>query len=114
MGWITGAHHQCQPHPTPCCCRPHGTHPHAFKQLLIGWGRRCSLSTTTGRGGDDTASTSTSRTTTGSRGGGTTRKREGMTPTPPLRAPARRVDCGHLRRWNEGDDTTTRGHDNDA
>src|ERR1700733_2505590 len=111
VGWVMGAHRQRHPRH----CGQHGTCPRAFKQLLVWWDRRCSLSTMTGQGGDDTASTSTSRTTTGRRAGGMTRQRRGMTPTPRLQAPARRVDCGHLQRWNdEGDDTTTRGHDNDT
>jgi hypothetical protein len=114
-GWITGAHCQCHPHPTPRRCGRHSTRPHAYEQLLVGWDRRCSLSTMTGQGGDNTASTSTSRMMMGCRAGGTTWQRRGMTPTPHLRAPACRVDCGHLQRWdNKGNDTTTRGHDNDT
>jgi hypothetical protein len=120
VGWITGAHRQRHPRPIHAAADDkaparQGTRHHAYEQLLVGWDHRCSLSTMTGRGGDDTASTSTSRTTMGRRVGGMTRQRRGMTPTPRLRAPARRVDCGHLRRWNdEKDDTTTRGHDNDT
>jgi hypothetical protein len=52
--WIMGAHHQCCPHPTPHRCGQHSACPHTYKQLLVGWDHRCSLSMMTGQGGNNT------------------------------------------------------------